>query len=136
MEGLTPMKIATYVELPGTTAEAIAFYQNLFNATLIRKELFADYMTSEPSLIGKVFHAELELNGFYLYFSDSLAARDFTNQAYKITMECDSLEQANSYFNALKLEGTVNEEFKQMPWGMYHGIVRDRFGLTWDIVFC
>jgi len=130
------MKIATYVELPGTTTEAIAFYQNLFNATLIRKELFEDYMTSEPALIGKVFHAELELNGFYLYFCDSLTARDFANQAYKITMECDTLEQAESYFSALKQSGTVSEEFRKMPWGMYHGTVRDHIGITWDIVFC
>ena len=130
------MKIATYVELPGTTAVAIAFYQNLFNATLIRKEIFEETMTSEPALIGKVFHAELELNGFYLYFSDTTAERDYANQAYKITMECDSLEQAESYFAALKLDGMVNEDFRKVPWGMYHGNVRDRFGVTWDIVFC
>ena len=136
MERQNSMKIATYIELPGNTSNAIAFYQDLFNATLIRKELFEDDMTSDPALIGKVFHAELELNGFYLYFSDSLAVRDFTNQAYKITMECDSLDQAESYFNTLKQNGIVNEEFKKMPWGMCHGNVRDHFGVTWDIVFC
>jgi len=130
------MKIATYIELPGNTAEAIDFYQDLFNATLIRKEVFEETMTSEPTLVGKVFHAELELNGFYLYFCDSLADRDYTNQAYKITMECDTLEQSESYFTALKQGGIVTEDFRKMPWGMYHGTVRDRFGITWDIVFC
>lgn len=130
------MKIATYVYLQGNCEEAVDFYLNLFQAKLIRKELFADYMTDQKDLIGKVFHAELQINDFYLYLSDSLTAFNYDNQAYKITMECDSLEQAQSYFDMLKQGGIVNEEFSKMPWGMYLGNVRDKFGVNWDIVFC
>jgi PhnB protein len=130
------MKIATYVNLNGNCEEAVDYYQKLFNATLIRKTLVEDYMTDKKELVGKVFHAELLIKGFYLYFSDSLDVYDYANQAYKITMECDTLEEAETYFDTLKKGGVVNEDFMKLPWGMYMGNVRDRFDVTWDIVFC
>lgn len=130
------MKIATYLLFNGTCEEALRTYQQLFNAEVICMHKSSAQMVDDEALVGKVFHAELNVNGFYLYMSDAVEHFDYGRQAYKVTVECDTLEQAQLYHDTLSKEGVVIQPFGQTPYGMFLGQLRDRFGITWDFVYC
>jgi PhnB protein len=97
---------------------------------------FTEGMTENKELIGRIFHAELKINEFYIFMSDEAEEFRYENQAYKITVECDSLEDAQRFFNTLSVGGTVIQPFTQMEWGDHMGNLRDAYGITWDFIFC
>lgn len=130
------MRIATYLMFSGNCEEALQVYKDLFSAELITLSKFDETMTDNSRLYGKIFHAEMKIGGFYIYMADTADTLCGANQPYKVTYECDSMEQARLFFKALKEGGIVLDDFKKMPWGMYYSQVRDRFGITWDFVYC
>ena len=56
-------------------------------------------------------------------------------QAYKITVECDSFEDASRYSERLSRGGKVLSPLTKVPWGDVMGHLRDAFGINWDIVY-
>lgn len=66
---------------------------------------------------------------------DTASSFDYDKQAYKITVECDSLEDASRYFERLSRGGQVLSPLAKMPWGDTAGHLRDAFGINWDIVY-
>lgn len=130
------MRIATYLQFGGNCADALDVYKELFDADVICKHLYDAQMTADERLVGKVFHAELKIREFYIYMSDAGTAYDYDKQACKITVECDSMEQAQRYFETLSSAGQVLQPLSKMPYGPTIGQLRDAFGTTWDIVYC
>lgn len=130
------MRIATYLKFNGRCEEAVGVYKELFKAEVTCFHRFDQSMTNSPELVGKVFHAELKIREFYIFLADTLEVLDYEKQAYKITVECDTLADAEKYFCTLQANGSVIEPLRHMPWGDYMGHLRDAFGITWDIVFC
>jgi PhnB protein len=130
------MRIAVYLKFNGRCEEALNVYKELFNAELICMHKFSEVMTENKELTGKVFHAELKIKEFYIYMSDTDEELDYERQAYKITIECDTFENAKNYYNKLLVGGKIIEPLTKMPWGDIMGHLRDSFGITWDIVYC
>lgn len=130
------MRIATYLKFNGNCEKALNTYKELFNAELMCMHKFIESMTENKELIGKIFHAELKIKEFFIYMADTDEELDFEKQVYKITIECDTFEDAQKYYDTLLVGGTIIAPFTKMPWGDYMGHLRDSFGITWDIVFC
>lgn len=130
------MRIATNLKFNGSCEEALNTYKNLFNGEITCMHRFTKAMTNSDELMGKIFHAELKIKGFYIFMSDTTEELDYEKQAYKITVECDTLEEAKKYYTVLQEGGSVIKSFEKMPWGDYMGHLRDSFGITWDIVYC
>ncbi|MEW6718020.1 MAG: VOC family protein [Chloroflexota bacterium] len=130
------MKIATNVSLKGEAEMALITYQELFGGKIICMHKYQKGMTDDPRLLGKLFHAELEIKGFYIYLQDTVEEYDYKKQAYQITVECDTFAEAEKYFDTLKTGGTVLTPITHMPYGPYIGHLIDKFGITWDIVYC
>lgn len=130
------MRIATYLKFNGKCEEALNKYKELFDAKVTCKIKYSEGMTENIELIGKIFHAELKIKEFYIFMSDEAEKLHYENQAYKVTVECDSLEDAQRYFNTLSADGTVIHPFTHMEWGDYIGTLRDTYGITWDFIFC
>jgi PhnB protein len=129
------MRIAINLKFNGTCEKALKTYKDMFHAELICIHKFTESMTENKSLVGKIFHAELKVKEFFIYMSDTDEELDFEKQVCKITVECDSLDEAQKYYDTLLVEGTIFEPLTKMPWGDYMGHLRDAFGITWDIVY-
>lgn len=124
------MKVATYLMFNGKCEEALNFYKELFHAEVTCMIKFSKAMTDNTALIDKVFHAELKIENFYIFMSDTIEKFDYEHQAYKITFECDTLEDAQKYYNALSESGTVIQPLTKMPWGDYISHLRDPYEIT------
>ena len=132
------MKISPYLSFNGNCADAVAFYEKVFDvkAEIMRyKDAPKDngYET-QPSTENLVMHAQFELGGEIIMFADmppEYAVKNGTNIA--IMAEFDKIETAKSAFEALKEGGKVDMELQETFWSKCFGSLTDKFGIIWNI---
>jgi len=130
--------IATYIALPGTTAEAMEHWHDVFGGEL-QLMRYADAppmegMPFEPDPQA-VAHATLELPGGVIAGGDAMEdGNDYAvrGTAYSLLYTTDTPDEARELIQRL-LDGggSVGMPFERAPWGDWYGQVFDRFGVMW-----
>ena len=123
-----------YLTLPGTTKEAMEFYQGVFGGTLA-VNTFGEYGEQDPDLAGQVMHARLETDGgFTLMASDpppGTAVQSGNTMA--ISLSGDDADDLRGYWETLSAGGEVTMPLEKQMWGDVFGMCTDRFGLPWMV---
>ena len=130
--------LATYIALPGTTAEAFEHWQGVFGGELMILRYGdmppMDGMPFEPDP-GAVAHATLTLPAGVIAGGDAMedgaeyAVRD---TAYSMLYTTEGPDEARPLFDALVAGGgAVGMPFLEAPWGGWYGQVFDRYGVMW-----
>lgn len=131
------VSLATYIALPGTMAEAMSHWHEVFGGDLqiqYYRDAPMEEMGFEPDP-DAVAHATLTLPGGVIAGGD---AADSENEypvrgtAYSLLYTTDTPEEARRLIDGL-LAGGGNEgmPFDKAPWGDWYGQVFDRFGVMW-----
>lgn len=128
------MKVAAYLEFNNNAAEVIKTYKEVFNARVINEYHFDEHMTSDKSLVGRVFHAELHIGDLNLYLAYTNVDPSF--DSLKFVVEIADETEARSYFERLVRHGEKKSDFVKMTYGPKIASARDKFGIRWDIVVC
>ncbi|THD73033.1 VOC family protein [Thalassobius vesicularis] len=132
------MSFDPYIHFPGTCAEAMQFYADIFGGELAvmpyaaAPEGQAPEMPHDPS---RVMHACLLLDGRMLLASDYPSAEmDQPQASVSISHECTDRPTAAALFDKLA-EGAqmVMMPFGDVFWCDGFGMMTDRFGTTWMI---
>jgi PhnB protein len=141
-------RVSTYLNFPGTTEAAFAFYQAAFktpfnpyaNGKIAR---FGDMppQDGQPPLSEAdkhaVLHIELQTLGEHVLMgTDALASMGFHHQVgnnSSINLEPDTRAQADELFAALSVGGENIVPMQDMFWGAYYGSFKDKFGVQWMI---
>jgi predicted 3-demethylubiquinone-9 3-methyltransferase (glyoxalase superfamily) len=112
-------KIVTHLWYDKEAEEAATLYTSLFpNSKIVRVQKFGD----TPS--GTVTVVDFELNG--QEFIAMSAGPEFKfNESISLLVNCESQEEVDRYWNALIADGG---EESMCGW------LKDRFGLSWQIV--
>lgn len=133
---MTP-SLATYIALPGTTAEAMEHWHEVFggNLRIMRYEdVTLEGMPFEPDPRA-VAHATLTLPGGVIAGGDVMDnSQDYPvrGTAYSLLYSTDTPEEAQSLIQKLtEGGGTEGMPFAQAPWGGWYGQIFDRFGVMW-----
>jgi PhnB protein len=114
--------------------EALDYYQRVFGGEI------QNVQTAEANEMfkgheGKIVHAELHVNAeCILYLNDFMGEKKGEGNI-SLLLEMDSEEESNRIFADLKESGTVVFELQKTFWGALHGVVKDRFGVTWALNF-
>ena len=108
----------------GKVEEALAFYQNVFpDAKVGYVNHYAPGEAQDAR--AKINYAELTLFGFQLVLMDHGAGgNEAFNEACSFLVLCDDQAEIDAYWNAL----SAVPEAEQCGW------LKDRFGLSWQIV--
>lgn len=130
--------LATYIALPGTTAEAMEFWHSVFGGELdiVRyADMRLEGLPFEPEP-NSVAHAYLSMPGGSIAGSDTVDGNDYPlrDTAYSMLYNTDTVEEAREIFERL-LDGggSIGMPFELAPWGDYYGSVFDRFGVMWAV---
>lgn len=129
--------IATYIALPGRTAEAMEHWHEVFGGELNIMR-YADTpmgdmpFTPEPDAVA---HATLVTPGGVIAGGDAVDdEHDYPirDTVYSLLYTTDTPEEAQRFIRGL-LEGGGAEgmPFEKAPWGDWYGQVFDRFGVMW-----
>ena len=132
------MKICPYVVFSGNCAEAVKFYEKVFNveAEIMRyneapPEEGYELQAGTEDLI---MHAQFELGGASIMFCDTPPEYPVTTgDNITIMAEFDSADAAKSAFDALKEGGKVSMELQETFWSKCFGSLTDKFGINWHI---
>ena len=132
--------VHVYVNFPGTTREALTFYESVFRTKIATIQTFgeATFIPNVPdSAKSKVMHAQLPITEkVHLMASDVVEGFGppvtFGNH-FQITLVADDKAEADRVFVALSSDGKVTMPMANAPWGPYFGMCSDKFGIQWMI---
>lgn len=132
------MSFDPYIHFPGTCAEAMQFYADIFGGTLVVMPYAAAPEGQSPEMphdAARVMHASLTLDGRMLLASDYPSAEmDRPQSSVSVSHGCTDRATAEALFGKLA-EGAqmVMMPFGDAFWCDGFGMVTDRFGTTWMI---
>lgn len=127
MTGLIP-----YLFFPGTAAEALTFYRDVFGGRL-DLHTYAEFRRSDGPA-DAVAHGILD-GPVSLYASDAGADEDAVHvvgAAFALLGTADAAT-LTEWFARLADGGTVLDPLQKRPWGAHDGQVVDRYGIRWLI---
>ncbi len=127
------MKLEAYLFFPGTTEEAMTFYQGIFGGDLsITRRGDVDPTASENEK-GFVINAALDSAAFTLRASDRADATNDAQTRIELTINGSDEDDLRRIFDALSDEGSVKAGLEKMFWGDIFGALIDRFGIGWQV---
>ena len=137
-------RVNTYLNFPGNTEAAFAFYEQVFGTTITSLTRMKDMPRPEGAPVLTDEQGELIMNvqlpitaGHVLMATDaveSLGQHLKVGNNVTIGLDLDSHEEAELIYNQL-LDGSPENSgpLAQMPWGALWGSCEDKFGTRWMI---
>ena len=134
------MHVNPYLYFNGRCAEAIAFYEALLAPQQVMVMPFRGSPGEEQVAEGwrdKIMHASMQIGPTMLMGSDGQAddATKASGQGCSMTLNCDSDAHAAQVFAALSQGGTVTMPIAPTFFASAFGMLRDRFGINWMVMF-
>lgn len=128
-------KLVSYFNFPGTTAEAMAFYQSIFGGELTRAT-YADFQAvpADHEHANRIMHSQLIGDLVTLMAADELPGMGpEVTYGNNVTMAFvgPEMELFQGYFDKLAEGGEVLMPIAQQVWGDYYGMVKDKYGIGW-----
>lgn len=121
-----------YLLLPGTTREALTFYQHVFGGELQLYSLSDMNRTDGPA--DNIGHGQLtgDVNLFAADTSDASGSLKLQGLMLSL-LGTSTPDDLTRWFAGLSEGGTVIDPLAAKPWGDTDGQVVDRFGVHWLI---
>jgi len=143
------LQTTTHLNFRGDARAALEFYQSVFGGHAVINT-YADFgMPSDaPGADKVVFGLVVAENGFRVMCYDipgqlggSIAGGGssrrennvtITDQALFVSIGSDTLDELQSYWNALSSDAVIVEPLAASAWSAGFGMLTDRFGVTWS----
>ena len=130
--------ITPYLTFNGNCKEALAFYRSVFPCGEPSVLPYGDYMPegspTPPELLRSwVMHAEMTVCGTNVWFADS-AQSPGNSGLITLSAIVPTEGEARAIYDALCAGGTVTLPPTVTFYSVFHAVVRDRFGVPWQIV--
>lgn len=129
------MKTNTYVNFPGTCAEAFRYYEKHLGAKagmMMTHGQSPEQSPVSPDWKNAVLHARITIGDVELWAADIPKAEPMRS-AY-ITLRVDTDNEAERIFAVLSDGGKVLMPIREEFFASRFGQVRDRFGINWMIL--
>jgi PhnB protein len=128
-------QITPYLTFDGKSKEALEFYKDVFDAEIIGVQTFgeADFPTP-PEADERIMHAQLKRGDLSIMFSDTFPGQSVEiGSNISLTLEPESEEEIQKYYNALSQNGNVVHKLEDTFWGAKYAKVQDAFGVIWEL---
>lgn len=133
------MQVNPYLFLNGNCREAFEFYEQCLGGkiTMMLSNREAPPEAQMPDMpkdwLDKIMHVRLEVGDWVLMGSDCPPSMFEGNKGFCVNLGINDLEKAESIFNELAKDGTVQMPFEQTFWAFRFGSAVDRFGIPWMV---
>ena len=135
------MKLSTYVNFPGTCAQALDFYVKVLGAKIVVKSSFKDMAAHgapqnlPPGLSPDgVLHSRIMIGDTLVMASDGPADRVQPMRSAYLTLSVDSNEEAERVYNALSEGGETFMPFGETFFAHRFAQFRDKYGVNWMLI--
>jgi PhnB protein len=130
--------ISPYIFQHGRCKEAMEFYEKIFETKNKKIEYFGKVLNDQNKPIPEnitdyVLHGEMEIEGWNFMFADLLGeVNDGSNINFSVIYQ--TIEKSKEIFDKLLEGGKILMEPSPKPYSQYHGVVKDKFGISWQII--
>lgn len=135
------MKVNTYLNFPGTCAEAMSFYEQQLGAQVINKATWGEMAGAggpqdpPPGLKPEhIIHARFKLGDTMVMASDGPPERVQPMRSAYLTLSVDSSEEAERIYAALTKGGEVFMALGETFFAHRFGQFRDKYGINWMLI--
>jgi len=137
------MKLTSYLIFNGQAEEAANFYANVLNGKVENLYRY-DSMPTSPEMPvpdeckQMIMHCCITFPGGSMSAADTLPhdKRDFGNKGHMLTLDCDSIEQAEEVYAKLSKDAqNISCALVEAFFAKRYGELVDRFGVLWAIMF-
>jgi len=128
------MKIETYIFFTDQCAEAMKFYQKVLGGKIDNMMTYGESPAgpyNTPDMADKIIHARLVVGDAVLMASDGPHSE--TRQGFAVTLQVDTVAEADRLFDALGEGGTVTMPIGETFFSKRFGMLTDRFGIPWMV---
>lgn len=132
-------KATPFIRLDGQAREAIRFYESALGAQAVLVKTYgeapdADARALSPEARGRITHSVLVFGGAELYVADGLPGESApAGSRVEICITAPDVAASARIFDALKDGGVVVMPLDPIYFSPAYGIVRDRYGVTFQI---
>ena len=129
------MKVDIHLHFNGNCEEAFKFYSQLMHGRIESMFRYGDSPAATrmpPGYQDKLVHATLTLGAQHIAGAD-VADGYCKPQGFQLIVQLDDLEKGQQVFDQLAKGGEVEMAFQKTFWSPGYGIVRDRFGVPWEV---
>ncbi|QKG77090.1 VOC family protein [Streptococcus canis] len=128
--------INVYLVTDGNGQEAVAFYQEVFQAKVVNLLLWKDGVPDYPKTHEHlVLNAQLDIDGIRLDLSDENPDLDYqagVNMTASIMV--DSIEEAQRIYDKLIINAkAINLPLQETFWSPAYANITDQFGMMWQL---
>ena len=135
------MTIRPYLTFNGQCAQAIQLYKEAFSTDTIEMQRFSDMppipgFVIPPEFESRILQATLKIGDTFIRMSDCGPGHDL-NEAYteRVSIAIEAgVEEIKQAFATLSKEGTVGIPLEATFYSPCAGVVRDKFGVMWNLV--
>jgi PhnB protein len=129
-------EIITYLNFDGNCREAMQFYERCLGGEL-QLMPFSEVPGDLPKEAkDRIIHARLAKGSAVIMASDTMPGTPFQQgNNFSICLNCESLEETESFFRALGEKGKVTMPLQDTFWGARFGMLTDQFGVNWMFNF-
>lgn len=135
--------VNTYLTFNGNCEEAFTFYKSVFGGEFSSVNKYKDMPPMEAQEISesekeRIMHVSLPISK-----ETSLMGSDTNSQFgevrfgnnFSISINTDSKEDADKFFDKLSAGGKVTMPMEETFWGSYFGMFKDKFEINWMVSF-
>ena len=130
--------IEPYIYFNGNAKQAIDFYERIFKGEDKQIMYYKDVPENPEfkipdSMRERVLHSEMTISSTKVHFSD--AQNEMTpGNNISFAMQFDTPQEVRDKFNALKDGGEILMELAPQFFSPMYGWVRDKFGISWQLI--
>ena len=135
------MQLELFINFDGNCREAVAFYAKVFKSEVNNLMTYGqappdpNYPMSESDR-DKVMYAGVPMGGITVMFMDMPTGSPLiVGNNIQPTVSFDNKEEVERVFNELKESGEVYMELQTTFFSELYGMVRDKFGVIWHILY-
>jgi PhnB protein len=136
--------INTYLTFNGNCEEAFSFYKSVFGGEFAHIGKFKNMPESPDFPVAeedkeKVMHVSFPISKETILMGSDTGgewAANFTQgNNFSISINTDSKEEADRFFNDLSQKGKIIMPMNKIFWDSYFGMFKDQFGIQWMVSF-
>ena len=112
------------LDFKGNAKNAMEFYANVFEYTLSDSDIMLDENN-------KVAHGELKIYGITLMFTDWVEEVE-KYSGFSLSINLDNEAELQHRFNKLSDGAEILMPLGKVSWSECYGMLKDKFGVTWQ----
>jgi PhnB protein len=120
--------VTTYLHFNGNCRDAMQFYQKCLGTEIHITTVMDAQRKPSTDPGAKIMHSQQPI----LQASDDQSgSTPKTGDNFQVAVDCDSVDEINRLFEALRQGGKVRLPLGDVPWGARFGMLTDKFGIQW-----